>query len=210
MKITKLGHCCLVIKEGNCTILTDPGAFTTGQNDVTGIDVVLITHEHQDHLHVESLKKVLEHNPNAKVITNGSVKKILDKENIASELVTHGQETSINDVTIAGFGEKHAEIYKTIPPVENTGYFISSRLFYPGDALYNPGQPVDILALPIAGPWLKVSEVIDYARAVNPKKAFPVHDGMLNSFGAFLPRMLGGLLKDVGFMVLELNRETEL
>ncbi len=46
MNITKIGHCCLLIKEQGLTILTDPGTWTTDQNNLTGIDVVLITHEH--------------------------------------------------------------------------------------------------------------------------------------------------------------------
>ena len=62
MKITKLGHCCLIVKEGNITILTDPGSYTTDQNTVKGIDIVLITHEHGDHFHVESLKAILKNN----------------------------------------------------------------------------------------------------------------------------------------------------
>ena len=51
MKITKIGHCCLVLEEESIKILTDPGSFTIeGQEQITDLDVVLITHEHQDHL----------------------------------------------------------------------------------------------------------------------------------------------------------------
>lgn len=32
MKIRKTGHCCLEIKVNDLTILTDPGAFSDGQN----------------------------------------------------------------------------------------------------------------------------------------------------------------------------------
>ena len=34
-----------------------------------------------------------------------------------------------------------------------------------------------ILALPLAAPWLKLSEAIDYAKEVRPNICFPVHDG---------------------------------
>ena len=37
MKITKLRPCCLLIKEGGLQILTDPGAWSTGQNEVRDI-----------------------------------------------------------------------------------------------------------------------------------------------------------------------------
>ena len=35
--------------------------------------------------------------------------------------------------------------------------------------------------LPVAGPWCKIPDAIRYALAVKPKKAFPVHDGMLQN-----------------------------
>lgn len=178
MKITKLGHCCMFIETGSLNILTDPGDYTTAQDNINGIDIVLITHEHKDHLHVESLKKVLKNNPSAKVITNNSVKKILDKENIDAELLTNGMRKEIKGLIIEGFGEKHEDIYKEIVPVENTGYFIND-FYYPGDAFTIPDKKVKVLALPVAGPWVKVSESIEYGLAINPEIAFPVHDGML-------------------------------
>ena len=185
MRITKLGHCCLVIEEKGVKILTDPGAWTEAQNSVTNIDAVLITHEHQDHLHLDSLKTVLANNQHVKVIANNAVAKILSAENIACEIVEHGQSASVKEVAIEGFGEKHADIYPSIAPVPNTGYFIGQRLFYPGDALYNPQRPVDILALPVVGPWVKISEAVDFAKALKPKFCFPVHDGMLKITGPF-------------------------
>ena len=43
---------------------------------------------------------------------------------------------------------------------------------------------VEILALPVAGPWTNIKNVIKYALEVKPKFCFPIHDGMLKSFGA--------------------------
>ena len=50
MKITKFGHSCLLVEENGVRILFDPGSYSTAQNDVKNIDVVLITHEHSDHV----------------------------------------------------------------------------------------------------------------------------------------------------------------
>ena len=137
MKITKLGHCCLVIEDRGIKTLTDPGSWTTAQNEVRDIDVVLITHEHADHLHVDSVKTILKNNPAAKVFTNRGVGKILEKERTPFELLEHSQSKTVGDVLIEGHGELHAPIYPTVPQVINTGYFISGRLFYPGDAPHN-------------------------------------------------------------------------
>ena len=50
MQITKFGQCCLLIEVAGKRILTDPGRFSVSQNDVSNIDIILITHEHADHL----------------------------------------------------------------------------------------------------------------------------------------------------------------
>lgn len=179
MHITKLGHCCLRIEDHGTTIMTDPGAWTTAQNEVRGVDIILITHEHADHFHIESIKQVLINNPQAKVITNSRVSELLAAENIPAELIEHEQTKTIEQLTIAGFGKEHANIYPTVPNVMNTGYLIQNRFFYPGDALTKPAVPVEILAMPMAGPWLKLAEAINWAKEIKPQICLPVHDGML-------------------------------
>ena len=140
MKVTKFGHCCLLIEEKELRILTDPGSYSTLQNTVKNIDIVLITHEHPDHFHLQSLKNVIA-NADSKglvIITNKAVGKLLDEEGIKYHLVEHNQKIEIKGILIEGYGEKHAEIYKTLTPVINTGYFIDNKFFYPGDAFINP------------------------------------------------------------------------
>lgn len=213
MTITKLGHCCLLIKEGGLTILTDPGTYTTSQNDIVGIDMVLITHEHGDHFHIDSLKKILVNNPKAKVVTNSSVGKLLDPENISYTVVDDGKELVVNDVVISGKGTIHAEIHPSLPRVENTGYFINKKLYYPGDAFHDPGEPVDILALPVAGPWMKISEALDFGAVVKPRIIFPVHDGMFNKLGGGFVSRIGKMFFEkagIKYVALELGVPTDL
>ncbi|MDP3785450.1 MAG: MBL fold metallo-hydrolase, partial [bacterium] len=177
--IRKIGHCCLLIEIDGVRILTDPGELSMAQNDAENIDAILITHEHYDHLHIESVKKILENNPETKIITNTSVGKILDKESIPYQIVEDTQHIALKDVLIEAFGDVHAEIWKELGRVQNTGYFIAQKLFYPGDALYIPAKTPEILALPIAGSWIKIKEAIEYAIVVKPKTCFPVHDGVV-------------------------------
>jgi L-ascorbate metabolism protein UlaG (beta-lactamase superfamily) len=171
----------------------------------------LITHEHQDHLHIDSLKIVLKNNPDAKIFTNNGVAKLLDKEHIKYEIIDDKKTVKAKNVLIEGIGKKHAEIYKTLPSVENTGYFIAGRLFYPGDAFYNPKRPVEILALPVAGPWMKISEAIDYALEIKPKFAFPVHDGMLIQQGKGPFKWLGEtILGPAGIKIIQMEENKEI
>lgn len=179
MKIKKLGHCCLLIQINNLKILTDPGAFSVGQNSITGIDIVLITHEHADHLHLDSLKEILVNNPEAKVITNTGVGSKLAKEGVSYTVLEKGSQKLVSGVIIESFDCKHEEIFEEIGQVQNTGYFIDNKLFYPGDSFYNPEKPIEILALPVAGTWCKISDAIRYALSLKPRTVFPVHDGML-------------------------------
>ncbi len=103
---------------------------------------------------------------------------------------------------------KITNLHASILPIQNTGYFISNKLFYPGDTFVNPGKQVEILALPVAGPWLKLPEAIDYALEISPKICFPVHDGILRSPGSahlIPPKVLE--TKGIKFEILEIDRK---
>ncbi len=176
MYITKIGHCCLRIKVNGVTFLTDPGAYSEGQGSVTGIDIILITHEHGDHLHIESLKEVLKNNPTADVITNAGVGAKLGEAGIPYTILQGRDSSESRGIMLEAFDAKHEEIFEDFGQVQNTGYFIAEKFFYPGDAFKDPERPVDILALPVAGPWCKIADAVHYALRVKPRVAFPVHD----------------------------------
>ena len=211
MKITKYGHCCLLIEEKGLRILTDPGSYSSGFEHLK-VDAVLITHEHQDHLHIESLKKLITNKKDKGlvIITNKGVGKQLEANNIPYyQLLEDGNKMDFKGISIEAIGHDHAVMYKTVPCI-NTGFLIANRLFYPGDSLHNPKKPVEILALPVAGPWMKLSEAIDYALELKPKIAFPVHEGILKQPGS-VHRIQATILEQNGikFQILEESKEYE-
>jgi L-ascorbate metabolism protein UlaG (beta-lactamase superfamily) len=193
MKITKLGHCCLLIETKGKRVLTDPGSYTVETHSkLENIDYILFTHEHQDHYHIESLKVILEKNPQAIIYTNNSVSELLTKEGVKHTQVNDGDNILLGEISVDGIGEKHAQMHSTIPLSSNLGFFIENKLWYPGDAFTNPNKPVEVLALPVSGPWMKLSEAIDYALLLKPKKAFPVHDGTRFGSAHVLPAKVLG------------------
>jgi L-ascorbate metabolism protein UlaG (beta-lactamase superfamily) len=157
------------------------------------------------------LKKVLENNPEATVITNKSVGLILDKENIKYTKIEEGEKIEIEGVAISGFGNIHAEIYEDFGKVQNTGYMIGN-LCYGGDAFNYPDADVDILALPIVGPWMKLREAIEYAKNIRPRICFPVHDAIVQESAVFFWRTPELILNkdNILFKKLELGKEEDL
>ena len=179
MQITKLGHCCLVLDIHGTKIVTDPGTYTTAQNEVEGVNIILITHEHADHFHIDSVKAMLMKNPSATVVTNGAVGALLEKEGIKSTRVGDGEMQEVSGIKIEGFGTEHALIYGEMGRCENTAYMVADKFYFPGDNFHVSGKPVDVLALPVAGPWMKMAEAVDFAKAVKARVALGVHDGMI-------------------------------
>lgn len=212
MKITKIGHCCLVLEVDGKKVMTDPGSYTEIEQILQkNIDLIVITHEHADHLHVDSLKTILQNNPNAIVVTNSGVGKILDENGISYQKLEDGNTGVFAGVYLEAHGDKHAEIYKDFGQVQNTGYFIGKDFFYPGDAFINPGKSVGVLALPVLAPWLKIKDAIDYAIDINPQACFPVHDWNIKnpSFLYKIPVVVFAE-KGIDYKVLEIGKEEEI
>jgi L-ascorbate metabolism protein UlaG (beta-lactamase superfamily) len=129
MKLTKLGHCCLLIETKGKRILTDPGSYTiAAHSKLTNIDYILFTHEHADHYHLESLKDLMAKNPQVGVYANNSVSELLAKEAIKHTQINDGDEILLGEVSITGIGHKHAEMHSSVQLSSNTGYFIDGRL----------------------------------------------------------------------------------
>ncbi len=185
MRITKYGHACLLVEEHETRFLLDPGTFSKDLGDVNGLDAILVTHDHADHVDPDTVKRLLEDNPQAKVYADKGGVKVLAEAGIEAETVADEQEVDVNGVRVQVVGEFHDPIHRDFPAMSNVGYLIAGRLFYPGDALTVPPLPIEILALPTGGPWMKTEEGIDYLKEIKPKAAIPVHDALYAKPGMF-------------------------
>ncbi len=181
MRLTHFGHSCVLVELNGTTVLFDPGTFSHGFEGITGLDAILITHQHPDHVDQERLPALLEGNPDAALYADPMTASQLG----GSWNTAHaGDAFAVGDIQVTGVGGTHAVIHPELPVVDNTGYLLGtsenpSQLFHPGDSLFVPEQKVDVLALPAAAPWSKISETVDFLRAVAPRAAFPIHQAIV-------------------------------
>lgn len=198
MRVTNLGHSCLLVESAGARILLDPGTLSHGFEQLVDLDAVVVTHQHVDHLDAERLPLVLETNDRATVLAEPEVAVELTRVGIDAVPLHPGQARTFAGLEIAAVGGQHAVIHPDIPRVGNVGVLLSGdtepTLFHPGDALDTVPDGVDVLALPVAAPWAALREAVDFLREVRAGRWFPIHDGLLSPAGrgVFL-RLLGGL-----------------
>jgi L-ascorbate metabolism protein UlaG (beta-lactamase superfamily) len=194
MQLTKQGHACVVLSEGERRLVIDPGAFTDPAV-LEGADAVLVTHEHFDHFAPDALRAAMDADPGLEVWTNRSVAGQLDGLGGRVHVVGQGDAVTVAGFDVTVHGELHAVIHPDIPRIPNVGFLVDGQVFHPGDALTVPEVPVPTLLLPVHAPWSKVSDVIDYVRAVDADQAYAVHDGLLSEAGL---GVYGGMLGERG------------
>ena len=162
MKITKFGHCCLLIEEKGIRILTDPGMFSIRyQNNVRDIDIILITHDHQDHNNIKAVKGepfVIE-GPGEYEVKGVFVKGIdsfhddVDGKDRGKNTIYTIETENIRFCHLGDFGQKQL----TDDQLEKIG-------------------PVDILMIPVGGVYtIDASQAQKIVGQVDPKIVIPMH-----------------------------------
>jgi L-ascorbate metabolism protein UlaG (beta-lactamase superfamily) len=184
LEITFVGHGTLMLKHGGKVIHVDPYGKLTDYEKMPDADLILITHEHGDHLDLAAIaairksSTVIVANPGAgskidgaMIMDNGQSKTVL---NLPIEAVP-----AYNVVHQRGNGEPFH------PPGRDNGYVITfggKRVYIAGDTeniqeMKNLG-PVDIAFLPANLPYTMTPEMIaDAARMVQPHILYPYHYG---------------------------------
>jgi L-ascorbate metabolism protein UlaG (beta-lactamase superfamily) len=185
MRITHLGHSCLLVEGGDVRILIDPGNFSSGFDELQDLDAVLITHQHPDHADPERLSALLAANSDARLLIEPET---VESRGLRGDAVfAAGSATKVGGLSISAVGGQHALIHDRVPRAGNVGFVVAERggptLFHPGDSYAETPAGVDLLAYPLSAPWTKVAETLDFLRAVAAPTAFPIHDATVSAAG---------------------------
>jgi L-ascorbate metabolism protein UlaG (beta-lactamase superfamily) len=195
MRITHCGHAAVLVETDGARILIDPGNLSDRWHGMTGLEAVLITHQHPDHVDPDAVPRLLAVNRAATVFVEPSIADLVGEGKLpplgasVRSLVPDDQAV-VGDVLITAVGGQHAVIHRDIPRIGNVGYVLRSEgqptFFHPGDALDTTPAGVDVLAVPAYGPWAAMKETIDFVRTVGALEGFLIHDELLSDRGRAL------------------------
>lgn len=182
-----LGHDGFRISDGTKTIYIDPYQLSKAQHEKNDADIVLISHNHFDHLSMDDLRHVI-----GKKTSIVAAKECLDQLKAAGAAEVMGV-TPGDKVTVQGMPVEILAAYNTNkkfhPKEDNKVGFVITvngmRIYHTGDADDIPemiAAKPDIALVPVSGTYVMTAE--EAARAVNekikPKKmAIPMHYGSI-------------------------------
>ena len=195
MQLTFHGHACVsvTLPDGGGALVIDPGTFSDTASALTGAAAVLITHDHFDHVDVPAVVEFLVSNPDVQLWSSGAAAAALRDGGAPTNQVLEVEAGQVLDVVGARVtvgGGDHAVIHPEVPRAVNVTYLVEldgQSLYHPGDSYEAPAQlpsdGVDVLLVPVSGPWMRLSEAIDFARSVQAGAVVPIHDALLSEIG---------------------------
>ncbi|PJI85578.1 MBL fold metallo-hydrolase [Luteimicrobium subarcticum] len=203
MRLEHLGHSSIRLSgdpsDGSGVLVVDPGVFSVPSADavVDGADAILVTHEHVDHLDVPRVAPVVT-DRRLPVWAPQGVLDVLADAGVPADLLhvaAPGTTTTVagHEVLVVGTG-RHEAIHADVPVPSNAAFLLDGAVLVTGDEYADlpAGFDLDVLLLPVAAPWLRFGDAVDYARGLAPRRVLPVHDVFLSDVGrGFVLRTLG-------------------
>lgn len=196
LTLTFWGHACVRLERAGRRLVIDPGAFSD-LAVLDDADAVLVTHEHGDHVHAGRVAAALADRPEVEVWTTATVvdQVLAAGPDLAPRVhaVAHGDTFTAAGFRVEVLGGSHAVIHQDIPRIDNVAFLVDGLVLHPGDSFTVPdGVTPEVLLAPVGAPWLKLGEVVDYARTVGARLTVPIHEALLSDAGVGLvDRQLG-------------------
>jgi L-ascorbate metabolism protein UlaG (beta-lactamase superfamily) len=173
MKITKLGHACLLVEMPapvNRTALFDPGVYSVVDvGSLEYLDDIFITHIHSDHFDESLIKQLVAKFPQVRITaTEETVAKLKERGIEASS------EAPDSAVLFKSPHEAIKPFYPSDPPQE-IGIHYLGKLSHPGDS-HSFAETKEILALPVQAPWGSPNNAVKLGLSLKPTYIIPIHD----------------------------------
>jgi L-ascorbate metabolism protein UlaG (beta-lactamase superfamily) len=237
--ITYVGHATVRIELDGVRLLTDPVLRSrvlhlkrvgpVPASALRGLDSVLLSHAHWDHLDLPSLERIGKDVP---IVCPKGVAGLLRRKRFAHVTTLDvSEDLRIGDVVVTGVHAEHDGARGPLGASGELGFVISGSLtiYFAGDTdLYDDLSalaPVDIALIPVAGWGSKVGPGhLDPERAaqavslLQPKLAIPIHWGTLARVGRApdaeppheFARLVAEVAPDVEVRILEPGETLEL
>jgi L-ascorbate metabolism protein UlaG (beta-lactamase superfamily) len=197
LEITFVGHGTLMFFFAGKIIHVDPVSREADYRQLSKADLILITHEHGDHLDPEAIE----------AIRGEETQVVLTAKCAAS--VKDGIIMENGDIrTVAGFRVEAVPAYNIVhkrpsgepfhPPGRGNGYIVTfgdKRVYVAGDTENTPEMKklknIDVAFLPMNLPYTMTPEMVaDAARVFRPRILYPYHFGQTDT--SRLVRLLAG------------------
>jgi L-ascorbate metabolism protein UlaG (beta-lactamase superfamily) len=197
LKITFIGHGTLMFTFGGKVIHVDPFGRLADYSKLPKADMILITHEHRDHLDLDALTTLRTENA-LLILTETCARKVQ-----GGTVMNNGDFKTIDGLRIEA-----VPAYNIIHKRDNgqpfhpkgigNGYIIAlgdKRVYVGGDTENTPEMKqlkgIDIAFLPMNLPYTMTPDMVaDAAKAFKPKILYPYHYGKTD------PSRLVDLLRD--------------
>lgn len=183
LKVTLVGHGSVMFEYGGKIIQVDPYSKVAEYSNLPKADLIILTHEHQDHLDTIAI------NAAKKADTHFIISKPCNEMLGFGDIINNGDKTTWNDISIEAVPaynivSKRPDGTAFHPKGRGNGYIFSfgdKKVYVAGDTENIPEMDklkgtIDIAFLPKNQPYTMTDDMfIDAAKKVIPKVLYPYH-----------------------------------
>ncbi len=180
LNITFIKHASMILDFAGVKIFVDPVSTYADFNQFPKADVILITHEHYDHLDAKAISEISK--PETVIVANKNSCKILKKGHIImnGEQFEYNSDIQILAVPAYNITPAHLMFH---PRYRDNGYVLTlgnSKIYISGDTENIPElkqlNDIDIAFISVNQPYtMTIAEAIDAAKAIHPAILYPYH-----------------------------------
>ena len=207
LKITFIGHGTLMFTFKDKVVHVDPWSRLTDYTQLPKADLILITHDHGDHLDAKAIK-TLKKSDTLMLLTEKCRSRIDEGTIIRAGQVKLWQGLKIEAVPAYNLVNKRENGSPYHPKGEGNGYIISFekvRIYVAGDTENTPEmkalKDIDVAFLPMNLPYTMSPEMVaDAVRVFKPRILYPYH------FGSTDTAKLQEILKGVRWVEIRIRK----